>query len=257
MNTTSTADDIGTGPPAGPARRAPDRGLPTVLMGLTLLSGIIDAVSYLGLGQLFLGKMTGNLIVLGISLGPATGFAIGAAAVALAAFLAGAVLAGRLHTMIARFRYRWINAALVIEAALLVAAAVVAVRGAPTTSTPKTTTLIVLIAVAMGFRNATVRKMAIPDMTTTLVTLTLADLASDSFLAGRRNPRLRRRIGVVAAIFGGALIGGFLVAAHGLVVPLVVCAALACALAVGYPAAHWWWARPRKTPFVPAQRRKR
>lgn len=228
---------------AAPQIRNPQRGLPSVLMGLTLLSGIIDAVSYLGMGHLFLGKMTGNLVVLGMSTGQVPGFSIGAAALALTTFLLGAAMAGRLHTAIAHHRYRWIITALTIEAVLLVAAAGLAWWGWVPLSPSTTIGLITLIAAAMGFRNATVRKLGILDMTTTLVTLTLADLASDSFLAGRRNPRLRRRLGVVASIFGGALIGGYLVVAYGLVVPLTLSAALACALAVGYPAVHEWRAR--------------
>ena len=105
--------------------------------------------------------------------------------------------------------------------------------------------LVVLLALAMGLRNATVRKLAIPDMTTTLVTLTLADMASDSFLAGRRNPRLSRRIGSVLSLLGGAFLGGYLVFGYGLAVPLAVAAALATALAVGYPASCVWRARRR------------
>jgi hypothetical protein len=47
---------------------------------------------------------------------------------------------------------------------------------------------IVLTAVAMGLRNATVRHRAVPDLTTTVLTLTLTGLASDSTLAAALIP---------------------------------------------------------------------
>lgn len=77
-------------------------------------------------------------------------------------------------------------------------------------------------------------------MTTTLVTLTLADLAADSSLAGGRNPRMLRRAGAVISMFGGTGLGGFLVTQYGLLVPLLLAAGLAAILAAGYLAYHLW-----------------
>jgi uncharacterized membrane protein YoaK (UPF0700 family) len=211
-------------------------------MGLTVLSGLIDAISYLGLGRLFLGKMTGNVVVLGFATAQVEGFAVASAAGALAAFLLGAVAAGRLHTILGQRVRRWVCVALIVEATLLISAAGVAAAGLGEAVDPSTFALIALLAVAMGFRNATARKLAVPDMTTTLVTLTLADLAADSSLAGGRNPRTLRRMGVVVSIFSGAALGGCLLAEHGLVVPLVVAAGLATVLAAGY---LWHCARRR------------
>src|SRR5216684_4219459 len=71
--------------------------------------------------------------------------------------------------------------------------------------------VIALTAFAMGLRNAVVRKLAIPDLTTTVLTLTLAGLAADSSLAGGDNPRWQRRAGSVIAMFVGAGLGAVLV----------------------------------------------
>ncbi len=218
-------------------------------MGLTVISGIIDAVSYLGLGRLFLGKMTGNVVVLGLSTARVPGFSLAAGGLALSGFLLGAAGGGRLHTALGHARFRWVSTALVIEAAALTGAAVLAAAStaaSPHTSPSAALGLIALLALAMGFRNATVRKIGVPDMTTTLVTLTLADLAADSFLAGKRNPRLLRRLGVVLSIFGGAAIGGALVFHYGLVLPLVLSATLAGVLAGGYPVVVTHRARHRR-----------
>jgi uncharacterized membrane protein YoaK (UPF0700 family) len=37
------------------------------LMALTAVSGLVDAVSYLGLGHVFTANMTGNVVVLGFA----------------------------------------------------------------------------------------------------------------------------------------------------------------------------------------------
>jgi uncharacterized membrane protein YoaK (UPF0700 family) len=69
----------------------------------------------------------------------------------------------------------------------------------------------------MGLQNATARRLGVADLTTTVLTLTLAGIAADSSLAGGKNPRLGRRIAAVFAMLGGALAGGLLVlrAPHG------------------------------------------
>jgi hypothetical protein len=64
----------------------------------------------------------------------------------------------------------------------------------------------------MGFRNATIRQLKVPDLTTTVLTLTLTGIAADTPLTGGANPNLVRRIGSVASIFVGAAAGAWLVA---------------------------------------------
>jgi hypothetical protein len=58
----------------------------------------------------------------------------------------------------------------------------------PLTPIRTLSTLIILTAVAMGLCNAAVRRLAVPDLTTTVLTLTLTGLAADSTLAGGHNP---------------------------------------------------------------------
>jgi uncharacterized membrane protein YoaK (UPF0700 family) len=81
----------------------------------------------------------------------------------------------------------------------------------------------------MGIQNATARRLAIPDLTTTVLTQTLTGLAADSPLAGGPNPRPVRRITAVGTMLGGALVGGALTVHTGLSLSLAV-AALALAL---------------------------
>ena len=70
--------------------------LPLVLLGLTVTTGIVDAVSYLAFGHVFTANMTGNVVFLGFAAAGAEGLSIGRSGTALAAFLAGAVLGGPL-----------------------------------------------------------------------------------------------------------------------------------------------------------------
>lgn len=89
--------------------------------------------------------------------------------------------------------------------------------------------IIALTGFAMGFRNGTVRQLKVPDLTTTVLTLTVTGLAADSSLAGGTNVNLGRRLASVAAIFLGAAIGAVMVMQSGLVLPLVVVGALVLA----------------------------
>jgi len=78
----------------------------------------------------------------------------------------------------------------------------------------------------MGLRNATVRRLAVPDLTTTVLTLTLAGLGADSSLAGGDNPRFARRVASVAAMLAGAVAGAILVLSVGVAWPLAVSGAI-------------------------------
>src|SRR5207253_7898013 len=183
----------------GTARaRSPIISLPrlsALLMVLTIIAGVIDAVSVLGLGRVFTANMTGNVVFLGFALARVPGFSAVRSLAALAAFLAGAVIGGRLGIRLDGSRGRWLATVAVVESSLLFAAALTAVGydGAQLVPVARLYSLIGLTAVAMGLRNATVRRLAVPDLTTTVLTLTLAGLGADSSFAGGANPRFARR----------------------------------------------------------------
>jgi uncharacterized membrane protein YoaK (UPF0700 family) len=126
-----------------------------------------------------------------------------------------------------------------VETGLLVAAALVATGYDAHTLAPvgRLYALIAVTAVAMGLRNATVRHLAVPDLTTTVLTLTLTGLAADSALAGGGNPRWVRRLASVASMFVGSVVGAWLVYASGLALALVVAGACILLVTVAY-AAH-------------------
>jgi uncharacterized membrane protein YoaK (UPF0700 family) len=81
--------------------------------------------------------------------------------------------------------------------------------------------LIVVLALAMGVQNATARKLAVPDLTTTVLTLTITGIAADSTIGGKSASAGRRFISVVA-MFVGALVGAVFVVHGTIVAPLVI-----------------------------------
>ncbi|GLW68230.1 membrane protein [Kitasatospora phosalacinea] len=223
-----------------PAAQVHDRHpLVPALFVLTAVSGLVDAVSYLGLGHVFTANMTGNVVVIGFALAGTDGFSITGSLTSLAAFLAGSVLAGRLAAGYgADRRAPWLRAALLAETALQAVAAAVAFACAPEGTrgygAAPSTALIALLALAMGLRNGTVRKLGVPDLTTTVLTLTLTGLAADSSLAGGDNPRLARRLGSVLAMLAGAAPGAALVVRGHLGWALLAGAVLVGTVALGY-----------------------
>jgi len=84
---------------------------------------------------------------------------------------------------------------------------------------------IILTAVGMGLRNSTVRRLAVPDLNTTVLTMTLTGLASDSSLAGGSNPKIVRRVASVMLMFIGSAIGALLLR-FSLPLPFVLSGAL-------------------------------
>jgi uncharacterized membrane protein YoaK (UPF0700 family) len=137
-------------------------------------------------------------------------------------------------------RHRWTSTAVGIEAALLLASAAVA-AGSGSDLTDRAMVLyavIVLTGVALGIRNATVRKLGVADLTTTVLTLSITGLAADSSLAGGANPGWRRRAGSLAAMFAGAALGAWLLRTSlAWTVGVAGIISAACALATWFSAA--------------------
>jgi uncharacterized membrane protein YoaK (UPF0700 family) len=208
-------------------KRTPELSVaPAILLSMTGVTGIVDAVSYLGLGHVFTANMTGNVVLLGFALAGTPGLSISRSVLALVCFFGGAVVGGRIPIVQAA-------RAFAVEAALLLAAAVIAFRLAPPNEVISTATygVIATTGVAMGMRNAMVRKLAVPDLTTTVLTLTITGLAADSVLAGGNNPRWQRRSAAVVMMLAGAATGAALLR-RSAALPLAIAAAItaACAL---------------------------
>jgi uncharacterized membrane protein YoaK (UPF0700 family) len=185
--------------------------LPRLLLVLTAAAGLVDAVSYLALGHVFVANMTGNVVFLGFSIGGASGVSASASLVAIAAFLAGALWGGRLGPASDEDRAEVLAAGMGVQLLLVVAAAILAAVAGVHGGASRYL-LIVLLAGAMGIQTATARRLGVRDLPTTVLTQTLAGLASELRI-GRlsSDPLFRRRLLAVASMVSGALVGALLV----------------------------------------------
>jgi len=205
---------------------------------LTFVTGLVDAGSYLAMGHVFTANMTGNIVFLGFAFGGVPGLSIGRSATALGFAFAGGLFAGKLDSWLGKRRRNiWLAAALGFETLFLLGAMLASwgfeLRGG---NFPSALYLaIALTALGMGIRNGTIRRLAVPELTTTVLTLTLAALAFDFSLKPGANPRWRRRIGSILSMFLGAFVGVLLLK-HSLPLLLGTSAALTaiCALAQIY-----------------------
>ena len=196
--------------------------LAIALFALTFSTGLIDALSFIAIGHVFTANMTGNIVFLAFAVGGAQGLSAARSAASLLSFMGGAVCGGLFNVRHSGWtQARLLKHAIAIEAALLLFAACFAVITGSNHEITTTATygLIVITAVAMGFRNAVVRKLAVPDMTTTVLTLTVTGFASDSSLAGGTNPRWKTRLASIVTMFAGAATGAMLLR-YGVVAPL-------------------------------------
>ncbi len=180
----------------------PPRQVVVALLLLTFVTGIVDAVSVLGY-HVFTANMTGNIVFFGFALAGSVASTVSSSLVALVSFMAGAVIGGRVANA-NEPRGRWLVVGFGAEVTMLTAATVVAFHGG------RAPVLVSLLALAMGLRNAITRKLAIPDLITTVLTSTVTGLAAESSLAGGSNPRWRRRVAAIAAMLSGACSGAVL-----------------------------------------------
>jgi uncharacterized membrane protein YoaK (UPF0700 family) len=187
-----------------------DSILPYALLGMTAVTGLIDAVSFLSLGHVFTANMTGNIVLFAFASTGVPQVSLARSITALLGFLAGAAAGGRIMADArVAMQLRAASSVFALEIVFLVGATLSAL-GYSVVSSPHFLRLYAMIAftaIAMGMRNAAVRKLAVPDLTTTVLTLTITGLAADSSLGRGTNPRLQRRIAAVVAMFAGAALG--------------------------------------------------
>ena len=268
------ADDERTGGPPGLLRSLaadPAYGpLHGLLLLLTVLTGVVDAVSILALGRVFVANMTGNVVFAAFAVVGAPGFSLSASLFALAGFLIGAYLGGLLVARNRRDRGLLLRAGCALELVFAaVALAVAALSGGPGVShgtlgisggafsAAVTDATAALLAVALGAQNAVARKLAVPDLTTTVLTLTLTGVGADlraafggahTTVSNQGRAVLGRRLLAVAAMVAGAAAGASLalrvspVSALALAAGLLALTAAWAALAVRRPAS--WRAFP-------------
>ena len=194
-----------------PPAEDPHGPLSPLLLALTVVTGLVDAFSFLVLGHVFVANMTGNVVFLGFALAGAAGFSISASLFALGAFCLGALAGGRLGKYLRTHRGRLLTVASAAEAILVGGSVAMAATASNPGGSGTRYVLIVLLGLAMGVQNAVARKLAVPDLTTTVLTLTITGIVADGRLAGGAGSKAGRRLLSVLAMFVGGLVGALLI----------------------------------------------
>ncbi|MGW9402675.1 YoaK family protein [Arthrobacter sp. NPDC055585] len=218
-----------------------------LMLALTFSTGVIDAVGYLGLDNVFTGNMTGNVVLLGMAFAGGAELPILRPALALVFFMLGAALAGR---MLRRGPEGWswrVSVAVMVVAAwitlLAVFTAVVDVQANEVLGSITTSSM----ATAMGVQAATAKRLKVAEITTVVVTSTITGLAADSRLAGGDSKFWARRALAIALILAGAVAGAAALNV-GLWLGLALSAVISTAVAVfGYVRHH----RETRDPSLP------
>jgi uncharacterized membrane protein YoaK (UPF0700 family) len=181
-----------------------------LMMVLTFVTGMLDAVGYLGLDRIFTGNMTGNIVILGMGVAAEDSLPVAGPAIALGAYVLGAAVAGRL---VLRHKPVWkpvVTAVFVVSACAMTAAATILALFHVSGPSALGIAVAASIAMLMGAQAATARALAVADMTTVVVTSTITAYAAETLF----NPGLgwltHRRLWAVLAIFAGAVTGALL-----------------------------------------------
>ncbi|MBW3092899.1 DUF1275 domain-containing protein [Bifidobacterium sp. 82T10] len=256
------------------------------LVVLTFVAGLVDALSYLALGHVFVANVTGNIVFLGFAFAHAQGFVWWTSALTLAAFMVGALIGGRIIRRFGANRAKHLLVSTCVQLAFVVAALVgiwllnrfspeptiggigsgtaasatssSALASASATSAASAQaaqpslnfptgshidlhiiTLIVLLAPAMGIQNSTARKLSVPDLPTTVLTMTLTGIVADTSAHGHEQSKLGRRAVVMCALALGALTGAMLqTRGYEDVILMVMIACLLLVIAMMLPHIH-------------------
>jgi uncharacterized membrane protein YoaK (UPF0700 family) len=211
-----------------------------LMMTLTVVTGALDAVGYLGLDRVFTGNMTGNVVILGMGLAAEDDLPVVGPLIALFGYVLGAAVGGRVIRGRPKGWSTVITAVFTVNAVILalVATFLLAVPESPG-ETLGGVAAAATIAVVMGAQASTARFLAVTDMTTVVVTSTITSYASETLFAGGLAWFTHRRLWAVTAIFAGALAGGLMMKLH-ISVPVYVSAGATLGVAL---LGHGLWQR--------------
>jgi uncharacterized membrane protein YoaK (UPF0700 family) len=213
-----------------------DGPLPALLVALTVLAGVVDAASILGLGHVFVATMTGNLVFVGLAVAGAKGFTIAPCLLSIGGFIVGALAGGHACHTGGGHRGRALRNVLAVKLVLAAAVTAIIVAVGDHPGAVARDVAIVLLATSMGCQLAAIRFLKVPDLLTVVLTLTITGALTERGL-GPFHPTVLRRAVAVLAFAVGAISGGLLVvnvslsAALGLGLAIIVAVAIAAHLA--------------------------
>jgi uncharacterized membrane protein YoaK (UPF0700 family) len=231
-----------------PRHDGKDGPFPPLLLALTIVTGLVDSFSYLVLGHVFVANMTGNVVFLAFALAGAKGFSIASSLLAIAAYLVGSLAGGLLISRIGSNRGRLFSASTAVQVLLVGIAAIVTLLSPNPVPTTFGHVLIAILSITLGIQNTAVRKLGVPDLTTTVLTLTITGIGADSRIVGGSGSKAGRRLLSVVSMFLGAFIGTLLILYVSIGYPLLVVSAIkmvVAALARVFSRGNSAWVSPK------------
>lgn len=199
-------------------------------------TGVLDAVTYIGMDKVFGANMTGNVILIGIAMTGSQGIPAAGPAAALGGFVLGSWLVGQIARRVPRVTGDRV-------ASWLFGGAALGMLGVATTLAfgPSSATFLhgvtAVIGIVMAIQAVAARRVGVPDVSTIVVTSTLSLLFTEmgSRGGGADGVTTRRRLMAVCSMLLGASVGGMVVA-HGLWIGVAISGVLLAAVA-----GTWEW----------------
>ena len=168
-------------------------------------------MSIVGLNHVFVAAQTGNFVLIGLGIAGIRGFSVAASAISLASFLARAITVGtRICRGSGNHRGRALRNITAFKAVLAVPAMLIALLTGGHFDSGVRTVITVLLAASMGGQLALIRYLKVPDLMTTVLTLTMTGAVTDH-VSGLRDVTLLRRALALAAFAVGVIAGGLLI----------------------------------------------
>lgn len=181
-----------------------------MLIALTALAGVVDAVSILALNRVFVAAMTGNLVFIGLGFAGAGGFDILSPALALGGFVVGVLVGAYVCRRERAHRGIALRNVTVVKAVLATPVTLTVIVAGGDLGVPVRDAVTVLLAVSMGAQLALIRYLKVPDLLTVVLTFTITGMLTERGQPGR-DPALMRRTLALLAFAVGAVAGGLLV----------------------------------------------
>lgn len=208
-----------------------DRLSTWLMLVLSFGTGVLDAATYLGLHGVFTANMTGNVVFVGLGIADDDGVPLLRASLALVGFVVGAAVVGLVQRgRASRPNHDTVAAVTFLLTGLLVGGTALALWRADL-SELVLDLLTAVIALGMGAQAVGARRVAVADVSTVVVTSTLAGMAAEAPWTGGGSDRRTtlRRAAAVLFMGGGAVAGAFLLKL-GIAVPVAVTAGLLVAV---------------------------
>ena len=201
---------------------------------LAVVSGATDAVGFLALGGAFTSVMTGNMVLLGISVGHLDGYLAGHIGAAIVCFVLGAAAGTRLAGAAREDGVVWpatITRALCVEAVALAVYAIVWWSVGNDPHGALQLALLVINAFALGVQSSAVLRFGVSGLSTTYMTGTLTTIVA-RLVSGHRVRDVAHSLVILAGLIGGAAAMAVLVRDLPALAPVLQLAGLAVVLLI-------------------------